>query len=297
MQKIMPCLWFDGRAEEAVQFYTSLFRSSGIKALTRYGDAGAEAAGMPKGAVMTIVFELHGQKFMALNGGPIFSFTPAISLFVHGESPTEVDALWNRLTDGGTVLMELNQYPFSPRFGWVQDRYGLSWQINLSSNRQKIVPFLMFVGKQHGRAEAAINFYTARFQASRIGKLERYAAGESEPAGTVKSASFLLGSQEFMAIDSALEHPFTFTPAISLIVQCQDQAEIDHFWEKLSEGGETSQCGWLEDPFGVSWQVVPAVIGELLTGDPQRAERVMGSVLQMQKLDLDTIMKVAAQNS
>src|SRR5919109_2928546 len=157
MQKITPCLWFDDKAEEAVNFYASVFKNSKIKDITRYGEAGAKAAGRPKGTVMTVTFELEGQEFMALNGGPVFKFSPAISLMVH----------------------------------------------------------------------------------------------------------------------------------------CETQEELDELWEKLSSGGEKGQCGWLTDKYSVSWQIVPAVLGEMLQDkDAERSERVMGALLQMNKLDIETLKRV-----
>lgn len=121
MQKITPCLWFDDQAEEAVNFYVSLFRNSMIMNITRYGDAGAQASGRPEGSVMTVTFKLEGQDFMALNGGPVFKFTEAISLMAHCETQEELDELWQRLSEGGDEQAQ--------QCGWLKDRYGLSWQI------------------------------------------------------------------------------------------------------------------------------------------------------------------------
>jgi predicted 3-demethylubiquinone-9 3-methyltransferase (glyoxalase superfamily) len=159
MQKIMPCLWFDNEAEEAARFYASIFKNSKIGIITRYGEEAAKASGRPKGTVMTVTFQLDGQEFMALNGGP----------------------------------------------------------------------------------------------------------------------------------------QFTFSPAISLVVNCQTQNEIDELWEKLSEGGEKVECGWLKDKFGVSWQVVPSVLGQMLQDkDAKKTERVMKALLQMKKLDIEGLRKAYA---
>ncbi|HEY5812182.1 MAG TPA: VOC family protein [Terrimicrobiaceae bacterium] len=161
MQKITPCLWFDDKAEEAAHFYTSLFENSKIKSLARYGEAGAAASGRPKGTVMTVLFELEGQEFMGLNGGP----------------------------------------------------------------------------------------------------------------------------------------HFTFSPAISLMVNCKTQEEIDELWDKLSEGGGKDQCGWLRDKYGVSWQIVPAVLGELVQeNDAEKSERVMKALLQMDKLEIETLRQAAEKS-
>lgn len=119
MQKITPCLWFDHQAEEAAEFYVSLFKNSKIRTVTRYGEAGAKVSGQSKGTVMTVVFRLDGQEFMALNGGPIFKFTEAISLIVYCKTQREIDRYWEKLSEGGK----------KGQCGWLKDKYGLSWQI------------------------------------------------------------------------------------------------------------------------------------------------------------------------
>jgi len=119
MQKITPFLWFDDQAEEAVNFYTSIFKNSKILGMTRYGDEGAKAAGRPKGSVMTVAFKLEGQEFTALNGGPVFTFSPAISFVVNCKTQKEVDELWEKLSEGGE----------KDQCGWLKDKYGVSWQI------------------------------------------------------------------------------------------------------------------------------------------------------------------------
>ncbi|MBO0796977.1 MAG: VOC family protein, partial [Ktedonobacteraceae bacterium] len=176
MQKINACLWFDDNAEEAVNFYTSMFKRSKVGPVTRYGEEGPGTAGK----VMTVAFQLEGQEFMAVNGGPDFTFTPAISFFVNCETQAEIDELWSRLSEGGSVLMELGAYPFSEKFGWVADKFGVSWQLNLASRAQKINPFFMFVGKQHGKAEEAMRFYTSLFPHASILNIVHYGAGQPE---------------------------------------------------------------------------------------------------------------------
>jgi len=236
MQKITPFLWFDNNAEEAINFYTSIFRNSKIGSLSRYDEAGAAASGRPKGSVMTASFQLNGQGFTALNGGPHFKFNPSISFFVIFETEAEVDKLWQQLREGGMALMELQKYDWSDKYGWVQDKFGLSWQVSLGKKEdvgQFITPSLLFVGKQHGKAEEAVRFYTSVFEDSGIAGILRYNAGEQEPEGTVKHAQFTLNGQVFMAMDSSLEHPFAFNEAISFVVNCESQAEVDYYWEKL----------------------------------------------------------------
>jgi predicted 3-demethylubiquinone-9 3-methyltransferase (glyoxalase superfamily) len=285
MQKITPFLWFDNQAEEAMNYYTSIFNNSKVGQISRYSEAGPG----PEGSVLTASFELEGLQFTALNGGPAFNFTPAISFFVNCDTESEIDGIWSRLSEGGVVRMPFQQYPFSEKFGWIEDKYGLNWQLNLGSRAQKIIPFLLFVGKQHGKAEEAINLYTTLFEDSGIENILHYGPGQEEQEGTVMHAVFRLAGQEFMAMDSRQEHQFTFTEAISLYVDCKSQAEVDYFWEKLGEGGDENaqQCGWLKDRFGVSWQIVPSVLIELMNDpDPAKAKRVTEAMLQMKKIEI-----------
>lgn len=288
MPDIMPCLWFDTQGREAAEFYVSVFENSGVGTVMRYDEASAEASGQPEGSVLTVEFELDGHDFMALNGGPHFDFTPAVSFFVSCDSADEIDELFETLSEGGAVLMPLQEYPFSERYGWLSDRYGVSWQLNLAPSRKKITPSLMFVGEQHGKAEEAMRLYTSVFENSGVGTIERYGPDDPDPAeGTVKYAEFSLDGQQFRAMESSLDHDFGFTEAISLHVSCGDQDEVDHFWQAFTEDGEEGRCGWLKDEFGVSWQIVPTVLNEMLQDDDaERAGRVMRAMLEMKKIDI-----------
>lgn len=286
IQKITPFLWFDNQAEEAVNFYITAFRNSEIKTITRYGSDGARASGMPENSVMTMAFQIEGQDFVAINGGPIFQISPTISFFVNCENVQEIDSLWERLSNGGTVMMELDKYPFAEKYGWIQDKYGVSWQLILPEREQKITTCFMFSGDQHKKAEEAINFYTSIFSDSKIIQLERYGK-EVGPEGAVVHCKFTLNGQEFIAMDSHENMGMNFNPAISMVVNCETQDEIDFYWEKLTDGGfeGAQQCGWLQDKFGVSWQIVPTVLGELLSHS-DKGGNVMQAMLQMKKLDI-----------
>jgi predicted 3-demethylubiquinone-9 3-methyltransferase (glyoxalase superfamily) len=293
MQKIVPYLWFVSQAEEAMRFLTAQFDDSGVESIQRYPDGPLEGPmqGM-EGKVLHGVFRLAGQHFMALDGGPYFRFNPSISFFVSADTEAETDRLWQQLGSGGRVLMELGEYPFSKKFGWLEDRFGISWQISLGSRPQKIAPFLMFVGNQNGKAEEAIRFYMSLFEQSQLVSLERYAAGEPGAAGTVRHALFRLAGQEFMAIDGGEQHDFSFNEAISFYVECGSQAEVDHFWNQLSADPQAEQCGWLKDRYGVSWQIIPTRLGELIQDpDPEKSKRVMDAMLQMKKIDIAGLEK------
>lgn len=150
-----------------------------------------------------------------------------------------------------------------------------------NSSRQKIVPFLWF----DGHAEEAMNFYTSVFKNAQVDQLYYYGEHGPGPKGTVMSGTFQLEGQKFMALNGGPH--FTFSPAISFFVNCDTQQEVDELWEKLSEGGEKQRCGWLQDKFGVSWQIIPTALGELLyQNDPEKAGRVMEAMLQMDKIEI-----------
>jgi len=155
---------------------------------------------------------------------------------------------------------------------------------------QKITPFLWFDGK----AEEAMNFYTSIFKNAKVGNITRYGDAGPGPKGSVMSATFELEGQEFFALNGGPQ--FKFTPAISFFVKCKTQGEVDRYWEALSAGGEKSQCGWLTDKFGLSWQIVPSVLGEMLSDkDAAKANRVMQAMLQMTKLDINGLKQAYDQ--
>ena len=284
-QKITPSLWFDMQAEEAATFYTSLFKNAKINTETYYGKEGYEVHGMPEGAVLTVDFQLEGQNFIALNGGPSFKFTPAISFFVTLETEAEADALWKKLVEGGTVLMPFQTYDWSEKYGWLNDRYGLSWQIGVGSNgAHTISPSLLFVGEQCGKAEEALRLYESLFGSNTTHKMK------DPETGHVQYAQFTLAGQTFTAMDSAEAHVFSFNEAVSLMVTCETQEEIDDYWDKLSAVPEAEQCGWLKDKFGVSWQIVPSGMNEMLNNpDRDRAGRAMQALLQMKKINIEVL--------
>ena len=290
-QQITPFIWFDHQAEEAVNFYISIFNNSALLKTVRYGEEGSEISALEAGTVMTIDFVIEGQKFTALNGGPIFQLNPSISFFVNCSNEKEVNRLWTKLSDGGTVMMELDHYPFSEKYGWIQDRYGVSWQLILQPRDQKIVPCLMFAGDQHKKAEEAINFYTSIFSDSEIIMMEKYKKGEG-PKGGVVHSKFNLNGQEFVAMDSHIPMPVNFNPALSMVIRCETQDELDYYWNELSKGGDekAQQCGWLQDRFGVSWQIVPKILGQLLNDENSvKSGRVMQSMLKMKKIDIQKL--------
>jgi len=289
MQKITPHLWFDTEAVEAAEFYSSALPDSRVINVTTIHDT-------PSGDTDIVSFELMGQPFMAISAGPLFKFTPAVSFAISFTTKEEVDALWARLSEGGTALMPLDAYPFSERYGWTEDRYGLSWQIMFAGEEQegeRITPTLMFVGEVYGKAEEAMNFYASVFPSSKVTPILRYGK-EEEPdeEGAIRYASFQLAGQEFAAMDSARDHDFGFNEAISLLVSCETQEEIDHYWDSLSAVPEAEQCGWLKDRYGLSWQVVPTAMDDMLrAGTEEQTARVTEAFLKMKKFDLAELQR------
>lgn len=155
---------------------------------------------------------------------------------------------------------------------------------------QKIIPFLWF----DGRAEEAASLYISLIKNSKIGRISCYGEAGPGPKGGVMSVTFELNGQEFIALNGGPQ--FTFTPAISFFVNCETQEEVDELWEKLSEGGKKHNCGWLQDKFGISWQIVPTILGKLLHDpDPQKSKRVMAAMLQMQKLEIEPLRRAYEQ--
>lgn len=292
MQRIVPSLWFDHTAAQAAEFYLSVFPGGRILDTQHY-----PAAGLPDfqqefaGEVLSVDFEIAGTRFVGINAGPTFRPNPAISFMVNFDPSRDpaarehLDAVWARLSEGGTELMALDAYDFSARYGWLQDRYGVSWQLILTDPdgepRPDVMPTLLFGGPAQNRAGEALEFYAGVF-AGRVGTTARY----PEPSGPVTSdslmfAEFAVDDQWIVVMDSGVDQDYTFTPGVSLIVECADQAEIDRYWEQLSTVPEAEQCGWCVDRFGVSWQVVPANLTELMNrpGGYQK-------MLEMKKLDI-----------
>ena len=276
-QKITPNLWFDG-VKEAVDFYVSAFPGGKIVSTVYYPKTAEEGLQDFQrdfaGKELTIDFELAGQRFTAINGGPDFKFNPSISFMVNfdpsrGEGAGDLDELWNKLTEGGEILTPLGEQPFSKHYGWCKDKYGLSWQLILTDPdgepRPFIIPFLTFTQENTNRAEEAANFYVSLFKDAKLGEPFRY----SEDTGPAKAGSlmfidFTLAGQWFAAMDSSEDQDFTFNEAVSFVVACKDQEEIDYFWEKLSAVPESEQCGWCKDKYGLSWQIIPENLDELM---------------------------------
>ena len=289
MDKIVPHLWYDKEAREAAEFYISLFDDSELLDSRIIGDT-------PSGDAEAVSFLLAGQRFEAISGGPIFQFNPSVSLMVACYSKEEVNAKWEALSHGGTALMPLDEYDFNKWYGWVQDRYGLSWQLMLMDGEQvnqKITPCLLFSDEACGKAEEAMRFYGEIFRDYSIGFISRYENQEGiTPKAKINYGAFSLSGMNLVAMDNGYDVDFSFNEALSFIVYCKDQQEIDYFWNKLSAVQEAEECGWIKDQFGLSWQILPVVFLEMLKeGNGEKYQRMVQALLKMKKLDVEALQK------
>jgi predicted 3-demethylubiquinone-9 3-methyltransferase (glyoxalase superfamily) len=285
MQKIQTFIWYNDQAEEAAKLYTSQIKNSKIIS-TMLGEGGKP---------MGVTVELDGREIILFNGGPHFQPTDSISFTVYCASEQEIDSLWKAFSDGGKVMLELAEYPWAKKYSWVEDKFGVNWQLTFSEERKPVTPSFLFNGKQQGKAEEAINFWTSQFPNSKINFLSRYEAGEQGPLGQLKFGSFTLEGLDFIAMDSGhpMDEPFSW--GISMFVNCDTQQEVDAFWDGLAEGGTHERCGWLKDKFGVSWQIIPNALMKLRSDkDPEKANRVIQAMLGMNKIviaDLEAAYK------
>jgi predicted 3-demethylubiquinone-9 3-methyltransferase (glyoxalase superfamily) len=302
-QVIVPHLWFDTQAIEAAEFYASVFPDASITHTSVLHDT-------PSGDCDLVSFTLWGQKFEAISAGPLFQFNPSISFIVNFDpllfgvcdaaktaAMETQSVIWESLCEGGKVMMPLDSYPFSKRYGWVQDRYGVSWQLILSrpegERRTPIVPAMMFTGNNCGKAEEAVDFYLSVFEGSTLGGRRHYGPGQDpNREGDIMFSDFTIADYWIAAMDAAGEHDFTFNEAVSFMVYCKDQAELDHYWDSLNANPDGGQCGWLQDRYGVSWQIVPAIMHDMMyTGSKAQLDRMMALALTMKKFDIRTLQQ------
>ena len=299
MLPIKPHIWFGHSAKEAAEFYAGLLPKSAINYVNHFP--------MGAGACEVVAFTLAGQPFLGISTRNALGINPSISFFINFDPSRDPDAAkliddaWARLTEGGKIMMPLYRYPFSERFGWITDKYGVSWQLIFTNpdgdERPVIVPSLMFTEPVAGKADEAIEFYCSVFKDGKRGIAAPRAEDMGpDKAGTLMYADFYAGKTWLAAMDSAHPHGYGFNDAVSLLVTCENQEEVDYYWEALSAGGEPGQCGWLKDKFGVSWQVTSTVMFDALkNGSPQQIERVTQAFMGMKKVDVETLQQVYSQ--
>ncbi|WP_435525498.1 VOC family protein [Chryseobacterium indoltheticum] len=221
-----------------------------------------------------------------------FDKNASVSLMVMCETEDEVQKCWDQLEDGGIVLMALDSYPRSKKYGWIRDKFGVTWQLYLGEKKseQRIIPTLMFIHQNNGKALEAMELYTHIFPNSKIGNVLKYGDGvgdeNHEVPENVQHAHFEIDGYSLFCMDNSYDHKFDFNEGISMVIMTENQEETDHLWNSLTaDGGRESMCGWLKDKFGMSWQIVPKRLIELMSDSDQlKAQKVVQAMMKMQKI-------------
>ncbi len=270
--QLIPSLWFDNNAREAFEFYSDIFPNTDI-----YKSSPA----VVEGSVM-------GIDFIGINGGPHFKPNNSISFMQVYESRDELKRVWDELSKKGRILMPLDNYPWSEYYGWITDQFGIGWQLYLGNltavNQQAVIPTLMFCGEQQGKCAEAIDFYESVFKEFKRQGLLAYPDGEVK--GQVMHTQFMANGLTMAAMDSGVPQDFSFNEGVSMTITCKDQEELDYYWEALSKVGQESQCGWCKDQFGVSWQVVPQHISQIMNANPH----AVAALMKMKKIIINDLI-------
>lgn len=286
MGQLVSYLWFDNQAEEAVAFYLSLFEGE-ITNRQMFEN-------IPTGEALEISFTLENMKFAAWNGGDSVKLNSSISVIVTLKSAQEVEDLYAQLMEGGKELMPLDSYPFNERYAWVEDKFGLSWQLlvdeNASSN-QKLRPSLLFSGQYCGKAEEALVFYQEVFEKAETGPIHHYQEGEAQDErAKINYSELHVLEQSLVLMDNGYGGDFEFNEGYSFLILCSSQAEVDFYFEKLSFVPEAEQSGWVKDPYGVSWLIIPIRLYDLMASSTDEEQaRISEALLKMKKLDIEAL--------
>ncbi|SEO14577.1 Glyoxalase superfamily enzyme, possibly 3-demethylubiquinone-9 3-methyltransferase [Mucilaginibacter gossypiicola] len=301
MLTIKPHIWFgQDKAKDAAEFYTTLLPNSSLSYVNHFPMSDIECE--------VVEFALAGQPFFGISGVPGARISPSISFMINfdpsrdPDAAKRIDEVWNKLSENGQVMMPLDSYPFSERYGWISDKYGVSWQLILTNpageERPVIVPSLLYTGQVAGKANEAIDFYCSVFKDSKRGTTApRPEDMGPDKADTLMFADFYIDQTWFAAMDSAHSHGFGFNEAVSLLIPCETQEEIDYYWSALSADGEPGQCGWLKDKYGVSWQVASTVMFEALkNGSAEQIARITQAFMTMKKVDVAALQEAYAPN-
>ncbi len=313
-QKIVPCIWGSTDPQAMFDYYNSVFDDVHLISTSFYPTEGLlDFQKDMAGKVLTITFSVLGTTVLIVNGGPVFCPNPSVSFMVRfakdgsfSPSLAEMDSVWAALSSEGSVLMPLDEYPFSSRYGWIQDKYGVSWQLiandepessqsvdhpsgaQPSVERPVVMPVLMFSGLAANHAEEAMNYYGQVFPNTQVGEVSRYPSPEgTATTDSIAYADCAFDGQWLAFMDSGTTD-FTFSEGLSLIIDCKDQAEIDHYWQQLSHVPEAEQCGWCKDQFGVSWQVTPLNMDDLIA-----TPRAYAAMMEMKKIDLGLLEQLS----
>lgn len=268
---LYPCLWFQSNAAEAVNYYNTVFRNSAIYS----------------SGEMACSFQLMDTRFIAINGNRENGFNPAVSFFVYCGSENEIERLYDLLRQDGNVLMPLGAYPWASKYAWVSDKYGINWQLDIDDikTKHKIVPALMFANHKAASVKLAVEHYTGIIPQSRILLESPFGPDAGMPEDAVLFAQIKLNQFVLNCMASPVEHHFDFNPAVSFVIECSGQDDIDYYWDELGKNGTYQMCGWLTDQFGVSWQIIPDRLPELLSS-PGNAGKLFPVMTQMRKINI-----------
>ncbi len=283
--KIIPHLWFSDNGQEAIGFYTGLFKESSLRDLR-------VLPGNEFENVKVMSFELMNTPMMAIEAVSTFQFNASFSYYVYCGSDSEVQRLYNVLSENGNVVFPVGNYPWSSCYAWVVDKYGLSWQLDQDDikTEQKIVPTLMFSNQFSSSVAAYTEILKNIFPAFKLMVTAPYPVEQSPSEGALLFAQVKIAGFVINLMSSHHSQNFEFNESNSLMVYCQDQDEIDYYWNCLAENGMMQACGWLKDQFGVSWQIVPAKLDEMIFQTDQiQLKELTDVMLKMVKLDVGVL--------
>ena len=289
MQTIIPHLWYDTEAKEAVSFYVDLF---GGKIDWTY-----TITDTPSGDSDLIQFQLGDMTLAAISAGPYFKLNESMSLMVNVASKDEVTRLYQALSEGGRILMPLGEYPFSPYYVWLEDRFGLSWQLSYAPDLDKPYQFdicLLFSQDQVGLAQPMLDYYKDKLPQASVGQISYYGEGEAPvEAAQLNYAELLIGDQKIIAMDHGYGGVASFNEAFSLMVYVDSQEDAESWYERVSAVPEAEICGWAKDQFGISWQIVPRILMEAYdSASPEQIKAVNAAAMTMKRLDFATIQTI-----
>ncbi len=289
MQTIIPHLWYDTEAKEAAAFYVDLF---GGKIDWTY-----TITDTPSGDSDLVQFQLGDMTLAAISAGPYFKLNESMSLMVTVADKADVTRIYEALSDGGRVLMPLAEYPFSPYYVWLEDRFGLSWQLSYAPDLDKPYQFdicLLFSQDQVGLAQPMLDYYKDKLPQASVGQISYYGEGEAPvEAAKLNYAELLIGDQKIIAMDHGYGGVASFNEAFSLMVYVDNQEEADSWYEIVSAVPEAEICGWAKDQFGISWQIVPRILMEAYdSASPEQIKAVNAAVMTMKRLDIASIQAI-----
>jgi predicted 3-demethylubiquinone-9 3-methyltransferase (glyoxalase superfamily) len=273
--KITSCIWFNGNAGEAADFYIDVFKHG-------------EKTNQDLPIVSLNVFSTD---LLFLNGGPSYAPTPAFSFFLYCGSHEEAERIFNLLAIGGNIMIPMGSYEWAEKYGWVTDKYGISWQIDGDDIRveEKICPALLFVNEKSNRVKEAREFYLSVFGTSQMLMEMPADVHHGLEPGSLLFTQIKLMQSVVNLMAGPGNHDFDFTSGNSFVVSCDTQEEIDYYWNQLGYDGRYDMCGWLTDKFGVSWQIVPRELSVWLS-DSVHGKSATERMLKMKKLIISDLI-------